>query len=166
MHVECALVSFVGGGAVPGKRQDWHRSALPPERIIQVSIIIIIIFFFFFVTQSGSDAATCHWARWSTGHNLVWKKEKKIPFHLHMDMTRKYIDFYTYVCVCIYMHKYLMTIMVMTDFFFYNYIEMDFSFFLFFSNFPPPPAEGVQLCRCIHITAQWILYRKMVNNAK
>lgn len=82
MHVECALVSFVGGGAVPGKRQDWHRSALPPERIIQVSIIIITIFFFFFffVTQSGSDAATCHWARWSTGHNLVWKKEKKSHF--------------------------------------------------------------------------------------
>lgn len=66
-----------------------------------------------------------------------WDNVKpQISFHLLMDMARKYIDFYTYICVYIYIHKQLMTIMVITDFFYRKtFLFTPFCFFKIFFFF-------------------------------
>lgn len=110
VHVECALVPFVVEGPGPEKRLAAISSASSKDCTPFFSSFFkhYYCYYLFPLARSGSDAATCRQAHLSQPET-VWieqlkkKKEKKnpIPFHRYTNMTRKYIDFYTYMCAYI-----------------------------------------------------------------
>lgn len=96
VHVACALASFVDGGAGPGKRLAPASDAFSMD----YPIFLFSLLLPFFVTQSGSDAATCHWPCSSQLGRRKRIKNPISPAHGHDKKIYRFL--YICVCVCIY----------------------------------------------------------------
>lgn len=117
----------------PDLEKDWQQPAPPPQWIIP----------FFNYRYSY---ATCHSAC-SSQPRTTWNQKNQLNSILPPEGHDKKIYRFLYMCVCIYTCINIWWWSWWWQIFFlYIYIEMDF----FFISFPPPSAEGVQLCRCIH----------------